>query len=93
VVYELELQSLFRQGLDGELVAKLFGLLLGGEHEIAFEQPAAFGHAILLGSLLVHLVKIDDEALLYAKDGVGGFVRVALDVESAVAVERKEVRC
>lgn len=88
MVNEFNLQAQLLNGLSRILISELLRLLVGDEHKVVLEVENALLDTVLLGCLLVYSFEIDDEALLYAKHGVGGLVRITSDVERTLETEK-----
>lgn len=84
MVHQLHLQPKLLHGVHRVLVAQLFRLLVGDEHKVVLEEKHALLDTVLLRRLGIDGAEVDNEALLNAEDGVGGFVGVSPHVERAV---------
>ena len=76
----------------GVLRAQLARLDIGNEYEVISEQSMALGDIILLGDLRSSLANVNDERILDAEDGIGGFVGIIAEVQSTRILSVRHIK-
>ena len=89
VVNELHMQAQLLECIDGVLVPHPLRLVFGHQYKLLLQQPRALGDVVLCRRDGVGAAKINDQALLDTKDGIGCLVRVTAKVEGASNVSSR----